>query len=435
MKTIRVAGVVGFCFLGGVGLALALEEKPVEPPAWGPAVKSVQAVGLGLMREEGTASGNVLLSPYSISLALGMTYVGAQGLTQEQMAEALHFESSAEMTRSFGALRASLEEVVARSEALSKNRAEFGAKVDPIALVVANRLFGQEGFKFEQTFLDAVKDGYEAPLELVDFVKSREAASALINGWVAQKTQDRIRDLVPVSALDEETRLILVNAIYLKAPWEKAFEVNATEDRPFRRPGEAEVVVPMMGREGEMGYLKEEGLTVVTIPYVGEELQFLIILPDTVEGLPALEKGLRPEDLTRWATVPTAQVNLRLPRFKLEPPRMALGDALKKLGMPSAFNVPPGSANFGGMIPVTEKERLAISQVFHQTFIDVNEIGTEAAAATAVVMMRTTAMVPPQEVFEVVVDRPFLFAIQHRKSGACLFLGRLVNPPVATDSG
>jgi len=175
------------------------------------------------------------------------------------------------------------------------------------------------------------------------------------------------------------------------------------------------------------GYTKTNGVTVVSVPYKGNDLQFLIILPDEINGLAKVEAGLTAEKLATWASLPNQQVKLFLPKFKMQPPTLPLGAALQKLGMTTAFDVPPGSANFDRMAPRKPDDYLYISEVFHKTFISVDEKGTEAAAATAVVMMNKLAMQPLAPV-EVKADHPFLFAIQHRRTGTCLFLGHVVDP-------
>jgi serpin B len=224
-------------------------------------------------------------------------------------------------------------------------------------------------------------------------------------------------------------RLVLVNAIYLKAPWAQEFSTNATKPRPFHLNGGQAQNVPTMERQDRFGYAQQDGYRVVTIPYSGNDIQFLILLPDAVDGLAALEAKLTPQLLTTAANPGIADLNLELPRFKLEPPLLRLSEALKELGMKSAFDQPEGSANFDRMAPRQPDDYLKISEVFHKTFLELDEKGTEAAAATAVMMMRVTSAVgkKPQPI-EVRVDRPFLFAIQHRPSGACLFLGRVTNP-------
>jgi len=221
--------------------------------------------------------------------------------------------------------------------------------------------------------------------------------------------------------------MVLVNAIYLKAPWAVAFQESGTKPRPFRAGGGDAIDVPTMRKEGRFGYAKRDGYSVVAIPYVSGTLQFLILLPDKADGLSALEKTVTHE-LLSWESTNAdfTQLALELPKLKMEPPVMALGETLQSLGMNTAFDKPPGSANFDRMAPRRAGDYLFISAVFHKTFLAVDEKGTEAAAATGVVMSVTNVVVG--KAIEVKVDRPFLFAIQHRVSGACLFLGRVTDP-------
>lgn len=375
-----------------------------------PAATAVNTLGIELFERAAKPDANTAISPFSIQTALVMTYAGAEGETRGQMARVLHLP----------------EDAVPAFSALQK---QITTVPEEITLSVANRLFGQKGYDFRPAYLQLVKENFGAPLEPLDFENAPQKSREIINAWVEKQTRDRIRDLVPENAITKDTGLVLVNAIYLKAAWAGAFEKSATIPRPFHLSDGKNADVPTMTREDSFGYKKQDGFTVVSLPYSGGDLQFVVLLPDAADGLPALEKKLTPDLLADCAALPSRQARLFLPRFKLEPPLFALGDTLKALGMKSAFDIPAGSANFDGIAPRRPNDYLYISGVFHKTFVEVNEQGTEAAAATAVVMMRAMAMpVEPPKPLEVRVDRPFLFAIQHRPSGACLFLGRVTDP-------
>ena len=245
----------------------------------------------------------------------------------------------------------------------------------------------------------------------------------------ATDINDRIRDLIPSGALDETTRLVLANALYLKAPWVDPFSEKATRPEPFRVHGSAPVDVSMMQkRDKHFGYAKGEGYTAVSLPYAGYDLQFIVLLPDDVNGLRALESQLTSQMLAKCAKLETREVDLHMPKFKIEPPTIVLAEKLEVLGMKTAFNKPAGSANFDRMAPRKPNDYLYISQVFHKTFIAVDEKGTEAAAATAVAMMAGTALIQRPPPVEVKIDRPFIYAIQHVPTSVCLFLGRVTDP-------
>ena len=391
---------------------------------------SINSLGVDLLQKTSKADANALLSPYSIQTALAMTFAGAEGVTRDEMAKVLHYPADeAAVHRSFSDLQKTLADVMQRSVQRNEQRRGAGGGSDPIVLTVANRLFGQQDYQFRAPFLALTKDTYAAPLELMDFKKDAAGATKDINDWVEQATKQRIRNLIPANALNKMTRLVLVNAIYMKAPWQEPFQANATKPLPFHAKGGATVDVPTMTQKRSFGYAKSDGYTAVTLPYSGGELQLLILLPDDVNGLAALEAKLSASQLAQCASLPGRDVVLYLPKFKLEPPMLPLGDQLQTLGMKTAFDNPKGSANFDRMAPRLPDDYLYISQVFHKAFMDLDEKGTEAAAATAVVMMRAMAAAGPRaEPIEVKVDHPFLFAIQHRASGACVFLGHVADP-------
>src|SRR2546429_7160648 len=252
------------------------------------------------------------------------------------------------------------------------------------------------------------------PSEPLDFIADPAAATQRINKWVADQTRDRIRDLIPGGALDKTTRLVLANARYLKAPWAKEFSENATTPEPFFVRGGGPVDVPMMRKTSDhFGYARHEGFTVVSLPYTGGELQFVVLLRDDVNGLHSLESKLTGELLAQCAKLEQRDVDLHLPKFKLQPPTIPLAENFEALGMKTAFDKPPGSANFDRIAPRKPNDYLYISQIFHKTFIAVDEKGTEAAAATAVTMMAAAAALrsPPPPPIEVKVDRPFVYEI------------------------
>ena len=395
-----------------------------------PAASATNEFGLDLYRNLAAGDENLCLSPYSIESALAMTFAGADGKTRTEMARVLHFpESGDDIHRSFAALQKSLEAMAEKSHVKIDQSKKAGSGSDPITLTIANRLFAEKGYNFRDSFLLLVKNNYGAPLEPLDFSNNPEEARTHINDWVAEQTRKRIRDLIPAGAIDAATRMVLTNALYLKAPWADPFEKGATRPEPFHVKGGAPVDVPMMHeRLKNVGYAKHPGFTVFCIPYSGRELNFVVLLPDDVKGLAALEKKLTPEMLAECAKLPTADIILSLPKFKLEPPTVALKTHLETLGMKTAFDEPPGSANFDKLAPRRPNEYLYLSNVFHKTFIAVDEEGTEAAAATAAVIALMTSAMRPSEPIEVKVDRPFLYVIQHVPSGVCLFLGRVTDP-------
>jgi serpin B len=393
------------------------------------AASATNQFGLDLYRRIATGDSNLCLSPYSVSSALAMTFAGADGKTREEMARVLHLpQTTDDIHNSFAVLEKSLTAMAEESKQAERWKKSEKAG-DPITLTIANRLFAEKGYNFRESFLTLAKNSYNAPLEPVDFSKNPEQARAHINDWVAEQTRKRIQDLIPAGALDETTRMVLTNALYLKAPWANPFEKEATQPGQFHAKGGAPVDVPMMhSRLDGVGYAKESDYTAFTIPYRGRELNFVVFLPNAVNGLPALEKKWTPEMLSACAKLPAADIVLSLPKFKMEPPTVPLKDELEALGMKTAFDDPRGSANFDRLAPRQPNDYLYLSKVFHKTFIAVDEEGTEAAAATAAVMAYATSAMRPDEPIEVKVDRPFLYAIQHVPSGACLFLGRVTDP-------
>ena len=395
------------------------------------AATSTNQLAVDLHRQLATGDENLCVSPYSIQSALAMAFAGAAGETRTEMARVLHFPDQGNaIDTSFNSLQHSLEEMTAKTADLIKDASRFGGPSEPITITIANRLFAQSGHDFRAPFLAEVKQNFGAAFEPIDFIHNSSGATQHINQWVADQTRDRIRNLIPAGSLNDTTRLVLTNAIYLKAPWASEFYEGATEPEPFHVRGGAPVDVPMMHKRSEtFGYMKRDGFTAVSLPYSGGELQFLVLLPDEVNGLRTVEAKLTADILAQCAKLETRDVDLSLPKFKFEPLSIALAEKLEALGMKTAFDRPPGSANFDRMAPHRPNDYLYISQVFHKTFIAVDERGTEAAAATAVAAAVGSApRPPPPPPIEVKVDRPFLYAIQHVPSGVCLFLGRVTDP-------
>ncbi len=397
------------------------------------AAAAANAVGLDLYRQLASTSAgqNLVLSPYSIESALALAYAGAAGDTRAEMARVLHLPNgNGPLQSGFDRLRTALDATAEASKATAATRTRNGSPTDAIAWNAANRLFGQQGYAFRDTFLALMQDGFAAPFQAMDFRASAEPARLSINAWVADQTRQKIMDLIPPGGVSAATRLVLVNALYLKAPWDAPFPKAQTEPRVFHPATGADRQVPTMLSSSFLGYATEGGLTIVTLDYLGSGLQFVILLPEPNQNLDAAIAALTPADFTRWANLRETnrrEVILYLPKFTVPGLTVPLGSALRALGMKSAFDLPAGSANFDGIAPRTPADYLAISDVFHQTFIALDEEGTEAAAATAVVVGTTSAPVGPPPV-EVHVDRPFAFAIQHRATGACLFFGRIADP-------
>jgi serpin B len=404
-----------------------------EDVAAGPA--AINALGVDLLRGAGSETQNFLISPYSIHSALAMTSAGADGVTLEEMRKVLHFSGPEEgLHLSMEALGTQLAGITARSsERAELIRGAGKAGSSPTRIRVANRLFGQEGFYFRPEFLGVVSQRYGAPLERIDFRKAPGAARENINRWVEQQTESKICNLLGADHVTEETRLILVNALYFMAAWQEPFSAGATQPEKFLVRGTVPEEVPTMRLSRELGYQKGSGWEAVTLPYENGELQFVVLLPQA--ELPALESRLTPELLSGTARLPLRRVQLHLPKFRIEGATLPLSAALKRLGMRAAFDEPRGSADFGRMAERRPSDYLYVGEVLHKTFMELDEKGTEAAAATAVVMMRaTSAPSGPEEPLEVKVDRPFLFAVQHVRSGACLFLGRMTDPRPAPAS-
>jgi len=360
---------------------------------------------------------NAAFSPTSIAIALGMTSAGARGETATQMDKVLRLGDDPERAR----------ELLGRVQRLLP---QSGADA-PVELAVANRLFGERTYTFEQPFLELVASQFGAPLEPTDFKGAFEPARNRINAWVAEQTKDRIPVILPERSLDTLTRLVLVNAIYFKGQWAAQFPKDATRPRSFTLADGTAVQVPTMELQGELGFAVRDGTKLLELRYRGEQLSMFFVLPP--EGA-APDPWVTAEALAGIERLPRRDgVQVRLPSFKIDPaaPRK-MNDDLKALGMPRAFD--PDAAEFEGIgNPPDPNERLSISAVFHKAFVLVDEEGTEAAAATAVVMRARgggMGQEPPPPTFY--ADRPFLFFLRDDRTGLILFAGR-VGDPRSTD--
>jgi serpin B len=350
--------------------------------------------------------GNLFYSPYSISVALAMTYAGARGETEQQIAGTLHYTLSQDRLHpAFNTLDLKL----------------VGEKQDDFKLHVANSLWGQTGYVFLAEFLDALARNYGAGLRLLDFQKEPEPSRQTINDWVSEQTEDRIKDLIPQGAITPDTRLVLANAIYFDADWQHPFSKHSTQDAPFNTLDGEQVTLPMMGMDdpASLSYARGEGYQAVELPYQGGQMSMLILVPDAgrFEAFEAALDAGRVETILKQ--LQPQVVNLHMPKFSYTSD-LDLANTLAALGMPLAFR--PGEADFSGM---DGSRDLFIGDVFHKAFVAVDEAGTEAAAATAVVM-KLTAM--PVFDVDLTVDRPFVFMIRDTETGAILFVGRVLNP-------
>jgi serpin B len=370
---------------------------------------ALEQFGVDLYRALVAGDDNLVVSPVSIMLALAMTYAGADGATAAEMAATLRIDLDDEaLHRAFNALDTMLE-----------SRSFEGPENDGVLVSTANSLWGQQGLEFNETFLDTLAVNYGAGLRLVDYMTAAEQARLVINEWVAAETNDKITDLIPAGVLDSLTRLVLVNAVYLDATWTSQFDPDSTYDGPFLLTGGADVTVPLMTQSASFPYASGDGWQAVELPYLRNELGMLLIIPDEGRFAPIesmLTGGLIADVASGLAPV---EVALTMPKFEFRT-QAGLNPALRQLGMSAAFD--PDVADFSKM---TSETHLIISEVIHEAYISVDEEGTEAAAATAVVMRATSA---PLETVQLTIDRPFLFALRDLETGALLFLGRVMDP-------
>lgn len=351
---------------------------------------------------------NMIYSPYSIYQALVMTYAGAKGETEAEMMKVLGLSDNEEAHNLMNALNKVLQYVP-----------NYGDEdMQPLVFTIANALWAQKDFHFEQDFLDKLSANYAAGLKLVDFSKPEEA-SKLINTWVAAQTNDKIKDLIPEDLLSDMTRLVLTNAVYFKGAWRNEFEVSQTKKAPFTALDGSQKEVDMMSATFEAHALVNDDVSAAILPYVGHTYAMAIIMPEDFEAyqraLDAEKFSALIEDL-EWQN---PQLSLKMPKFKTES-AIDLKEKLIAMGMPSAFT---GSADFSGM---TGSKDLLVQEVVHKAFIDVNEEGTEAAAATAVIVEEKA--MPSPERLSISFDKPFIYLIYNTETKAVIFMGHVMMP-------
>jgi len=363
------------------------------------------AFAFDLYQQVGDQDGNLFYSPYSVSIALAMTYAGARGETEQQMADALRFTLPQDRLHpAFNVLDQAL--------------ASRGASSDEFELHVVNRIWGQVDYSFLASYLDVLAENYGAGLNLLDFVNATEQSRVAINDWVADQTRDRIKDLIAPGAITALTRLVLTNAVYFKAAWEEPFDEALTQDGSFHRLDGSQVTVPMMRQNASFGYAAGDGYQAIELPYEGGELSMVIFLPDAAR-FAEFEAALDVACVDTIAQAPAPRdLALTMPRFSFTRD-FSLVEVLSAMGMPIAFT---GGADFSGM---NGSQDLFIQGVLHKAFVAVDEEGTEAAAATAVIVGLTAA--PPSEL-NVTIDRPFIFVIRDIETKTILFVGRVLDP-------
>jgi serpin B len=404
-----------FCFVTG---ARSQATSPVYPTAPQPDLTAVaadnNAFAIDLYAHLANPPGNLLFSPYSITSALTMSYAGAHGQTAAQRARSLHF--SLPNNRLHAALGALSGQLI--NEAYNNDKMLY-------QLSVADALWTQQGLTYNPDFLKLLHENYAAEPHQSDFHNAHLQAIKEINQWVAQKTADKIQNLISDGAVDSTTRMVLVNAIYFKGNWLTQFEKSQTTDQPFHLDGKNDVSAPLMFENVHCRAMENGEFQMVELPYDGNKLSMVILLPRSVDGLASLEQKLTPQNIDGWINQLANQpVNVHLPKFKLAC-QFELADVLKSVGIVDAFD--GASADFSGM---TTDDRFHIGAVIHEAVMDVNEEGTEAAAATAV-GMRATAIIaspPPIPPMEFRADHPFIFLLRQQTTGAILFAGRVENP-------
>lgn len=390
-------------------------SHPRTPPGGPGSLAEDNDFALTLYQQLRQRPGNLFFSPFSVRTALVMALAGAKGETARQMGRALRLPSEDPTPHG------------AHAEAIRSLTATRG---DGDEVVVANSLWSQEGVPLQTGFVDLIGRHYGGGMHLVDFRRDAEAARVSINHWVEDETRQRIRDLMPSGAVQADTRLVLVNAAYFRGTWLEPFHEAATRDEPFRLEGGLTAQAPLMHQQNRIPYLLGEGYQAVDLAYRAGNLSMLVLLPDRDDGLRDLEATLSATMLHDCvARMEVREVNLSLPRFTVTWGSIDLREQLATLGMPLAFDrLQADFSGINGQEPPSA-DALYLSAVFHKAFAEVNEEGTVAAAATAAGMPMIGAARPaplPVPIFR--ADHPFTFAIRDRRSGAILFLGRLVDP-------
>jgi len=356
------------------------------------------------LKEEESNISNIFFSPLSISYGLAMTYAGARGNTKKQMANVLHFTLPDEK------LHFSFFQLMQTLIAKPKNAYK---------LHIANALWGQKGYRFLEEFKALTNRFYHGGFHEVDFIVRTEDARKKINRWIEQETEEKIKNLIAPGDITRLTRLVLTNAIYFKGDWASQFKKSDTKIMPFYVTTTKSVDISMMYQEGQFPYFVDKDLQVLELPYSGDDLSMIVVLPNSNIGLKELENRLNAEKFTYWLSrLHEQEVKVYLPKFKLET-KYYLKKVLSKMGMPDAFL--PGKADFSGM---TGDKKLYIFKAIHQAYVNVDEEGTEATAATAVVLNIKSIRIKP--IFK--ADHPFMFFIVHKATGSILFMGSVVDP-------
>lgn len=366
------------------------------------------AFALDLFQQLRVEPGNLFFSPYSISTVLAMTTAGARGETEKQMAAALRFSlDRRRLHPAFAELQAALNKI---------------QQAGHIKLNVANSLWPHNQYPFLADYLALTRRYYGVEITPQDYERSADVARATINKWVKEKTQDTIKNLILSDVLDKLTRLVLVNAIYFKGDWTYPFKLDATQPAPFLLAAGRSVSAPLMRQAREVRYAKADGVQLLELPYADGALSMLVLLPEKVDGLTELEKNLTAAKWAAWLRqLCTCEVSVFIPKFKITA-KFELSRIMAALGMKDAFIE---SADFSGM---DGQHDLYISKILHKAFVDVNEEGTEAAAATAVIMRKSLAI---REPVTFRADHPFLFLIREKSTGSILFMGRVADPTQA----
>ena len=380
--------------------AIASESTADEPPTSEQCAAGVNAMAFELWGAI-DHSDNATISPASISLAMSMILAGARGETADELAEALHLSTGDDANRCWAALLKHWDELDAP---------------DGLDFDVANRLFVERSIDIDQDYLDLTDRFFNSGLDSMDFRGDADASRQQINRWVEDATQDRIQDLLSPGAVTDETDLVAVNAIYLLGTWADEFDPERTSDEPFHRTGGTDDEVAMMNQTNHFRYADTDAAQIVELPYDGDELSMVILLPHERDGLPDLEENLDADTLDRLLDeLSRTRVDLSLPRFQLDGDPIDLIDAFRSLGVQQLFH----DADLSGILD----RRLFVNSIYHQAFIDVDEKGTEAAAATAV---GGIGGVSSPTTFR--ADHPFLFMIRDASTGALVFMGRVGNP-------